>query len=89
MEILVECMDRVHRYGETLRAIECDEVSLLLDRPIDDYAVAMEQLNTAILSAKLDDETLLPYLARRAYRDEWLYAPVTRLYPDRRWSALD
>ena len=34
-------------------------------------------------------EDLVPYLARRAYRDEWLHAPVTRLYPNRCWSELD
>ncbi len=89
IEILVECMDRVQRYGAELRDVECDEVSRLLDEPIGEYETAMEKLNTAILNAELDDETVVPYLARRAYRDEWLYSPVTRLYPDRRWSELD
>ncbi|MEM9257098.1 MAG: phosphotransferase family protein [Pseudomonadota bacterium] len=87
--ILIECMDRQHRYGNTLRAVECDEIARLLDQPVADYATAMEALNGAIASAALEDEVLIPYLARRAYRDEWLYWPVTRLYPERRWSELD
>lgn len=89
VEMLVECMDRQHRYGHELRAVECDEVSQLLDEPTGEYALAMEKLNTAILNAQLEDEEVVRYLARRAYRDEWLHAPVTRLYPNRRWSELD
>ena len=49
----------------------------------------MKALDAAIRARQLDDERLLPYLARRAYRLEWLNAPVVELYPDRRWSALD
>ena len=37
----------------------------------------------------LADEPLIQYLARRAYRDEWLHAPAVQLYPDRRWSKID
>lgn len=87
--ILVECMERVHHYGELLQAQECAEVSALLGQPLSDYTQAMSALNTAIIDGKLSDEDVIPYLARRAYRDEWLHWPVTRLYPDRQWSPLD
>ena len=89
VEILIECMDRIHRYGEALQQIESEEIAELLGTPVAEFAAATEALNTAIIGGKLDDERVLPYLARRAYRDEWLYRPVTRLYPDRRWSELD
>ena len=89
VSILVECMERVQRYGDELRAIECAEISELLGTPMDDFQHATEALDTAILAEQLDDEVVIPYLARRAYRDEWLHWPVTRLYPDRRWSSLD
>ena len=46
-------------------------------------------LDQAIAAEKLDDEPLLQYLSRRAYRDEWLYSPAVELYPGREWSALD
>ena len=36
-----------------------------------------------------DDERMIQFLGRRAYRLEWLYSPATQLYPNRRWSALD
>lgn len=87
--ILTECMERVHRYGSVLRETECEEISRILGSPLEDYPQAMDALNTAILAEQLPDEVVIPYLARRAYRDEWLYWPVTRLYPDRRWSELD
>ena len=87
--ILTECMDRVHRYGAALRQQECGEISQLLGKSFSDCAQATGALVEAIAAAQLDDARLVPYLARRAYRDEWLHWPVTRLYPDRRWSALD
>lgn len=89
VSILVECMDRAHRYADTLRSTECEEVSRLLGRPMSDYRQAMRELDAAISAQQVDDEAAITYLARRAYRDEWLHWPVTRLYPDRQWSALD
>ena len=87
--ILVECVDRRHRYEGELQATECEEVSRLLNTAIIDHTEAMTALNEAIATQALSDEQLIPYLARRAYRDEWLHWPLTRLYPDREWSALD
>ncbi len=87
--ILIECMERQQRFGDQLKSIECQEISQLLDTQINDFNSALKQLNDAILAERLDDKALIPYLARKAYRDEWLHWPVTRLYPDRVWSALD
>lgn len=87
--ILIECMDREQRFGKQFKDIECKEISQLLNTTIDSFEAAMSALNKAILDEVLDDAELIPYLARKAYRDEWLYQPVTQLYPDRSWSALD
>ena len=87
--ILVECMDREQRFGQQFKRIECEEISQLLDTNIENFEEAMTALNRAILDERLEDSELVPYLARKSYRDEWLYKPVTRLYPDRSWSALD
>lgn len=87
--ILVECMEREHRYGDAIRDIECNEISALLGRPLKGYRQAIEALDLAIEEDAVADEAVIRYLAARAYRDEWLYKPVLQLYPDRKWSPLD
>lgn len=89
VSILIDCMEREHRYGTALRAIECEQISELLGTALSDYQQAIQALDQAINEDRLDDEPLIRYLAARAYREEWLYMPVTRLYPDRQWSLLD
>jgi len=86
---LIECMDRRRRYGPALEAIEADEIGALLGRPQVSAAQALLALDRAIAKRSLDDERLIQYLARKAYRDEWLFAPAVDLYPERRWSELD
>lgn len=87
--ILLECMARRQRYAAELEAIEAAEIADLLGQPVTGFAASVDRLCQAIEDQRLADEPLLRYLARRAYRDEWLHAPVSDLYPDRRWSALD
>jgi hypothetical protein len=53
------------------------------------YAQAITRLMAAISEGQLADEPLLQLLARKAYREEWLYQPAAALYPNRRWAALD
>lgn len=86
---LVECMDRRRRYGPALEAIEIDELGALLGRSQDSVDRGLFELDRAIRAQRLEDEPLIQYLARKAYRDEWLHAPAVGLYPERRWSALD
>lgn len=88
-DILVQCAQRQHEFGEEIAAIECQEIaSLLKSRPR-----GLEASNNALVHAieqqQLADEPLIAYLARKAYRDEWLYQPATALYPNCEWSALD
>ncbi|MDG1943190.1 MAG: phosphotransferase [Halioglobus sp.] len=86
---LIECLDRRLRFSATLENTEREEIGELLGRRFADVAQAQQALVTVIGARTLDDEKLLQYLARKAYRDEWLYAPAVELYPERKWSALD
>lgn len=86
---LVECMDRKRRYGPALAAIEADEIGALLGTPQKTFEEAIGALDRALRERKLEDEEVIGYLARKAYRDEWLFAPAVALYPERTWSALD
>lgn len=86
---LVACMDRKRRYGRAIDAIELDEIGGLVGRRPTDAEDAVRVLDEAIRSGRLADERVIPYLTRRAYREEWLYAPSVELYPARSWSVLD
>lgn len=86
---LVACMDRKRRYGAAIDAIEVDEIGALLGRRPADAEEGVRLLDDAIRARKLPDEKLVPYLTRRSYREEWLYAPSVELYPARNWALLD
>ena len=86
---LTRCAERRTRCGRAVDAIECEEIAELLGVKVADLSSSLSALDQAIAAQQLDDEPLLQYLARRAYREEWLNAPVVELYPDRRWSSLD
>lgn len=89
VRILVEVMERRHRFGPELASIECDELAGLLGERPDDLPTGLRRLDDAIRAGSLDDAATITYLTRRAWRDEWLHAPAVALYPDRRWSPLD
>ncbi len=87
--ILIECMDRKRRFAAALDEIECDEIGALLGTRPSTREEGDSTLCAAIRAHRLEDENLIRYLARRAYRDEWLYQPAADIYPDRGWSDLD
>ena len=35
------------------------------------------------------DQAVIQYLLRRAYREEWIYMPAVNLYPNKNWAAID
>jgi len=89
---LVSCIDRRRRYGAALEAIEVDELGALLGRfgrRPSSLKEGQAALDAAIREHRLDDEPLVQYLTRHAYRDEWLYAPAVALYPERGWTEID
>jgi len=89
VKILIECMDRKRRFGEAIDAIECDEMAPLLAKRPANVAAGNAQLCARIAAHELEDEPLVKYLARKAYRDEWLYQPAVDIYPARFWAKLD
>ena len=89
VRILVEVMERRRRFGAELAAIECAELGDLLGAEPDSLDAGLAALDAAVAAGGLDDAATITYLARRAYRDEWLHAPAVALYPERRWSPLD
>lgn len=89
VEILIACMDRKRRFGAALEAIECDEIGALLGSRPASLPEGHAALQAAITAHELPDEKVLPYLARQAFRDEWLWAPAVALYPDREWAEID
>lgn len=88
-QVLINCAEREHRYGDAIRADNAAEIAALLGQQPTDYATATTRLLGAMQARRIADEPLLHYLAHKAYRDEWLYQPAASLYPTRSWSALD
>ena len=89
VDLLLACADRRRRHGPELAARELDELSALLGHRPASLADGFGELDGRIHGGDLPDDEVLPYLTRRARRDEWLWAPVVGLYPDRRWSSID
>ncbi len=86
--ILIRCMERVSRLGSEIERIDLDELSTLLGERVHDPRRGNASLEAAIRSRRLDDRAVIQFLGRRAYRLEWLYAPVSALYPNRQWAPL-
>jgi aminoglycoside phosphotransferase (APT) family kinase protein len=89
VSILIQCMERVRRLGSAIESADLAELSTLLGHRIGSIASGNAELETAIRAHRLDDQRLIQFLGRRAYRLEWLYSPVTLLYPNRRWAPLN
>jgi aminoglycoside phosphotransferase (APT) family kinase protein len=88
VSILVKCMERVRRLGAKIERADLDELSALLGHRVQDLSSGNQELDAVICAHRLDDPPLIRFLGRRTYRLEWLYSPVTQLYPNRVWSAL-
>lgn len=89
VQILIECMDRKRRYGAAIDRIECAEMATLLGSEPGSVEEGNAQLCAAIREHRLEDAPLIQYLTRKSYRDEWLYLPAARIYPERFWAELD
>jgi aminoglycoside phosphotransferase (APT) family kinase protein len=89
VSILIRCMERVRRLGSEIERADLDELGALLGHRVSDTAAGNAELDAAIRARRLEDAPLVRFLGRRTYRLEWLYAPVTQLYPNRMWAALN
>jgi aminoglycoside phosphotransferase (APT) family kinase protein len=88
VDVMVRCMERVARYGRQIESVECQELAALLGGAPSDLQAGLDALDALIAARSIDETDALQYLARRAYRLEWLYRPCTALYPDRKWAPL-
>jgi aminoglycoside phosphotransferase (APT) family kinase protein len=87
--VLIACLERQRRLGPTVAAIEHDELTALLRSRPASVEDGLMTLDAVIASGEFDEEEVLQYLTRRAYRLEWLWSPASSLYPNRTWAAID
>lgn len=88
--LLVECLDRQHQLGPGLAAIELEEMAALTGRRADTLEAGLMDLDQAIQGwGKESEADVLRYLARRAWRQEFLWKPVVDLFPGRTFSRID
>lgn len=86
--LLIECMDRLALMGPTMERCELDDLTTVLGHRPSTVAGGVAELNRVIEEehSDADDEEILRYLARRAYRLEELYQPlVVNQFP---WAEL-
>ena len=86
---LIRCLERRARFGAWHEEEESRDLGDLLGEAVSDAQAGRRRLCAAIRARSLDDASLIRFLTRKAYRDEWLYEPVTVLYPNRFWSRID
>ncbi|HLY82458.1 MAG TPA: hypothetical protein VKQ71_05705, partial [Acidimicrobiales bacterium] len=93
VDILVHCIDRRRRHGGAIADLELDDLASLLGKRPPLLPEGLIQLDGAIRERirdpRLHDDDVVRYLLRRAWRDEWLWAPAVALYPGRRWAPID
>ncbi len=89
VQVLIACMDRRRRFGAAIAEVEREELGELLGRRPTTLQEGLVSLEAATRDRRIPDTPLVRYLARRAYRDEWVHAPAVAPYPERHWSAAD
>ncbi|MCY3889592.1 MAG: hypothetical protein OXG50_06810, partial [bacterium] len=76
--------------GPDLASIELDEIAALTGRRADSLDDGLMELDHSIQSwGKEKESEVLRYLARRAWRLEYLWKPVVDLFPGRTFSRID
>ncbi len=88
-QVLVACVDRLRQFGGAVDDLERDELAALLGRRPTSTDEGLRQLDAGIREHRYADEDLVPYLAGRAQRLEWLYAPAAKSFANPHWAALD
>ena len=81
--LVVRALEREQRLRPLLDAIDIDELAQLIGHRPTDVSNGLVRLRELIVDGPADDEgAILRYLARRAWREEQLLAPVVSLFPD-------
>jgi aminoglycoside phosphotransferase (APT) family kinase protein len=86
---MVACIDRLRRYEAVVAQLELDALAELLGSRPETVAAGLATVDAGIGAGRFTDEEVLPYLAGRCRRLEWLYAPACAMFPDRKWARLD
>jgi aminoglycoside phosphotransferase (APT) family kinase protein len=86
---MVACLDRLRRYETAISELERKALAELLGSSPESVAEGLALVDTGIKAGRFADEEVLPYLAGRCRRLEWLYAPACAMFPDRKWARLD
>ena len=81
-------MERVSRLREEIERADLAEVIKLLGYRVTSTASGNAELDVVIRSHRVDDQRLIRFLGRRAYRLEWYVRTFTQLYPARKWAPL-
>ena len=89
VERLVACLDRLRRYETAVAELERDALAELLGTRPESVAEGIGIVDAGIQAGRFADDEVLPYLAGRCRRLEWLYGPACALYPGRDWATLD
>ena len=86
---MVACIDRLRRYESAIGELERDALGELLGSSPQTVADGLALVDEGIKAHRFADEEVLPYLAGRCRRLEWLYKPACDMFPDRSWARLD
>jgi aminoglycoside phosphotransferase (APT) family kinase protein len=86
---MVACIDRLRRYESAVAELELDALAELLGSRPETVADGLADVDAGIKAGRFADEEVLPYLAGRCRRLEWLYKPACDMFPDRNWARLD
>jgi aminoglycoside phosphotransferase (APT) family kinase protein len=86
---MVACIDRLRRYEPAITELERDALADLLGHRPETVADGLTEVDAGIKAGRFRDEEVLPYLAGRCRRLEWLYKPASDMFPDRTWARLD
>jgi aminoglycoside phosphotransferase (APT) family kinase protein len=87
-QVLLACVDRLRRFERIVDDLERDALGEVLGSRPDSTEDGLRALDAGIREERFDDDVVVPYLAARARRLEWLYAPVVGMFPDRQWARL-
>ncbi|MEO5841905.1 MAG: phosphotransferase family protein [Acidimicrobiales bacterium] len=81
--LVVQALEREYQARPTFDALDVDELTPLLGHRPDDVRAGLAALCDRIVGGPADhDCAILQYLARRAWREEQLLAPVVSLFPN-------
>ena len=86
---MIACIDRLRRYESAVAELERDALGELLGSRPETVAAGLALVDAGIRAHRFADDEVLPYLAGRCRRLEWLYAPACAMFPDRAWARLD